>query len=232
ARHLGNVLPFGADERDGLADGHLSLCDGDLEQDAVRLGLDLLRHLVGVELEERLALLDGFALGLQPADDRAGLHALAEPRQDDLRRHGYIFPTVRLIAASTSSACGTTNASITGANGSGENFAPTRSIGASSQSNAWYWSTAATSAPKPMRVTASWATTARFVFFTDETSVSSSSGCSVRGSTTSTEMPSLSASSAAFRLSCTSRPVAITVTSSPWRCTRARPIGIGSISCG
>ena len=142
------------------------------------------------------------------------------------------MPTVRLIAASTSSACGTTKFSITGANGSGENFAPTRSIGASSQSNAWYWSTAATSAPKPIRVTASCATTARFVFFTDETSVSSSSGCSVRGSTTSTEIPSPSASSAAFRLSWTSRPVAITVTSSPSRCTRARPIGIGSISCG
>ena len=45
-------------------------------------------------------------------------------------RHGY-FPTVRLIAASTSSACGTTNCSITGANASGANFAPTRSIGAS-----------------------------------------------------------------------------------------------------
>ena len=42
------------------------------------------------------------------------------------------FPTVRLIAASTSAACGTTYCSITGANASGANFAPTRSIGASS----------------------------------------------------------------------------------------------------
>src|SRR5579884_1075954 len=40
-------------------------------------------------------------------------------------------PTVRLMAASTSSACGTTYCSITGANASGANFAPTRSIGAS-----------------------------------------------------------------------------------------------------
>ena len=31
------------------------------------------------------------------------------------------------------------------------NFEPTRSIGASSQSNAWYWITAAISAPKPLR---------------------------------------------------------------------------------
>ena len=61
--------------------------DDDLEQDAVEVGLDLLRHLVGVELVERLALLDGVALGLEPADDRAGLHALPEPGQLDLGRH-------------------------------------------------------------------------------------------------------------------------------------------------
>jgi hypothetical protein len=42
--------------------------------------------------------------------------------------------------------------------------------------------TDATSAPKPIRVIASCATTARFVFFTDSTIASSSSGCSVRGS--------------------------------------------------
>ena len=70
------------------------------------------------------------------------------------------------------------------------------------------------------------------VFFTDAIRVSSSSGCSVRGSTTSTETPSFSASAAAFSDSCTSRPVAITVTSSPSRWTRALPMGIGSSSSG
>ena len=55
-----------------------------------------------------------------------------------LAMRGAYFPTVRFIAASTSSACGTTNCSITGANASGANFDPTRSIGASSQSKAWY----------------------------------------------------------------------------------------------
>src|SRR5665647_2698926 len=63
------------------------------------------------------------------------------------------------MASSTVDACGITNDSITGANGIGVNRAPTRSIGASSQSNALYCSTAATSAPKPIRVTASCATT-------------------------------------------------------------------------
>ena len=127
---------------------------------------------------------------------------------------------------------GTTKFSITGANGIGVNFDPTRSTGASSQSNAWYWTTAATSAPKPIRTTASCATTHRFVFFTDSTIAPSSSGWSVRGSTTSTETPSFSASSAAFSASCTSRPVATTVTSSPARWTRACPSGIGSSSSG
>ena len=51
------------------------------------LGLDLLRDLLRVELVERLALLDRVALGLQPPDDRARLHALAEPRELDLSRH-------------------------------------------------------------------------------------------------------------------------------------------------
>src|SRR3712207_7465921 len=37
------------------------------------------------QLVERLALLDGVAFALQPLDDRARLHPLAEPRQLDLR---------------------------------------------------------------------------------------------------------------------------------------------------
>ena len=41
-----------------LPDRHLALGDGDREQHAARLGLDLLGRLVGVDLEERLALLD------------------------------------------------------------------------------------------------------------------------------------------------------------------------------
>ena len=73
------------------------------------------------------------------------------------------------------------------------------------------------SAPKPPRVTASCAVTARVVFFTEAMIVSSSSGSSVRGSITSTEIPSFSASSAAFSASGTIRPIAITVTSEPSR---------------
>ena len=84
----GDVLALLADDRDPLADlDLLALAGEDLEQHAAGLGLDLLRHLVRVELVERLALLDLVALRLQPADDRAGLHALPEPRKADVNRH-------------------------------------------------------------------------------------------------------------------------------------------------
>src|SRR5262249_4664690 len=207
-----NGLPFAPDHCDRVPHRYLALGDGDPEEDAARLRLDLLRRFVGVDLVERLALLDALPLGLQPPDDRAALHPLAEPGQLDVGGH-QARARVLFTAARTSAGCGTTNCSIAGANASGANFAPTRSIGASSPSNACSCSTAATSAPNPIRVTASWATTARFVFLTDSTSVSTSSGWSVRGSTISTEMPSLSASSAALSARCTSGPVAMTVTS-------------------
>ena len=83
-----DVLTLVADEGDRAADLDLAGVDDDLQQDAVGLRLDLLRHLVGVELVEGLALLDRIALALEPLDDRAGLHALAEPRELDLGRHG------------------------------------------------------------------------------------------------------------------------------------------------
>ena len=68
---------------------HLDVALGhdDLGQHAVELGLHLLRDLVGVELVERLSLRDGLALGLEPAHDDAGLHALAEARKLDVGRH-------------------------------------------------------------------------------------------------------------------------------------------------
>jgi hypothetical protein len=85
--HRRHVLVLGADDPDGRADVDLAVGDDDLQEDAVGLGLDLLRHLVGVELVERLALRDGVTLGLQPAHDRPGLHALAQPRKLDLGGH-------------------------------------------------------------------------------------------------------------------------------------------------
>ena len=73
----------------------------DPQQDARGIGLDLLRHLLGVDLVERLALRDLVSLGLQPADDRRGLHPLAEPGELDLSRHR--IPTVRCRSAASTS---------------------------------------------------------------------------------------------------------------------------------
>ena len=83
----GHVFALAADEGDRPPHLDLAGVDDDLQQDAVGLGLDLLGHLVRVQLVERLALLDRLALALQPLDDRAGLHPLAQPRQLDLGRH-------------------------------------------------------------------------------------------------------------------------------------------------
>jgi hypothetical protein len=82
-----DLLALLADHGDRLADGHFPFLNGDLEQDPGEVGLDLLGDLVGVELVERLALLHLVALGLEPLDDRPGLHPLAEPRQLHLIGH-------------------------------------------------------------------------------------------------------------------------------------------------
>ena len=77
----GDVLALVADEGDRAADLDLAGVDDDLEQDAVGLGLDLLRHLVRVELVERLALLDRLEVVGAPEFDVAprdtGVHRAA-----------------------------------------------------------------------------------------------------------------------------------------------------------
>src|SRR5581483_3783062 len=85
-RHLGRflrryLLALLADPGDGAADRRLAFRHRDLEQHAAEVGLDLLRHLVGVHLEQRLALPHALALRLEPARDRPRLHALAQPWQ-------------------------------------------------------------------------------------------------------------------------------------------------------
>ena len=126
-----NGLPRLPDQRDQLAYGHLGALElDDLQQDAVGVGLDLLGDLLGVELVERLSLAHRVAFGLEPADDDAALHSLPEAGQRDLGCH-QALASVRLTAAITSSSCGMTNCSMTGANGIGVKAEPTRSIGAS-----------------------------------------------------------------------------------------------------
>ncbi len=100
-RDVRKGLAFASDDCNRLTHRHLALDHGDPEEDAARLGLDLLGRLVGVDLEQRLALLDGVTLGLEPTDDRAALHPLPEPRELDVGGH-QARATVFLIAARTS----------------------------------------------------------------------------------------------------------------------------------
>ena len=74
--------------------------------------------------------------------------------------------------------------------------------------------------------------TARPVFRTERRMAGVSIGTSVRGSTTSNEMPSASNSSAAFSASRTIFEMATTVTSDPSRFTSASPMGITYSSSG
>ncbi len=69
-------------------------------------------------------------------------------------------------------------------------------------------------------------TSARPVFATDSRIVGRSSGTSVRGSITSSEMPSRASVSAAVSASRTREPMATTVRSLPSRRTAACPNGI------
>jgi hypothetical protein len=59
------------DDGDRRADLDLALGDDDLDEPPVHLRLDLLGHLVGVELVQRFALLHRVSFGLQPAHDHA-----------------------------------------------------------------------------------------------------------------------------------------------------------------
>ena len=105
-------------------------------------------------------------------------------------------------------------------------FGPaTRALGASRSSKQSSMITHASHAPALPRMGPSSAMIARWVFRTDATRPSRSSGTRLLGSTTSTEIPSPASRLAASRLSPTMRAVAITVTSVPWRFTSARPSG-------
>ena len=71
--------------RDHVAEpGRLVLTDRDLAEHAVDLGLVHDRGLVGLDLDERLALRDRIARLLEPAQDDGLLHRVREPRHHDV----------------------------------------------------------------------------------------------------------------------------------------------------
>src|SRR5207253_3113806 len=127
---------------------------------------------------------------------------LGEFRHDDLgdghRQLPFALQT-RRIAAAILSFEGVLSFSRFRAYGMGALAPVTRSTGASRSSKACSVMNAAISEPMPANPAPASTTTARWVLRTEPTMVAVSMGRSVRGSTISTEIPSLLSSSAASR---------------------------------
>src|SRR6185369_8352399 len=175
--------------------------------------------LVGRHLDHRLVLGDVVADFDVPRDDLGGDRAFAEIRK--LHHMAAHFASiVAFNAAATRAWPG--KYSHSNACGYGVSQPATRAIGASRCQKHSSWMVARISAPKPAKRVASCATTQRPVFFTERTSVSSSSGTIVRRSITSASMPS---DCAAAIQTCTIVPYVMIVTCLPARTISAVPIG-------
>src|SRR6185295_11539774 len=212
------------DDADQVSHRHLpALAHDDLAQHAGPEGLDLHVGLVGLDLRDHVAALDRVALLLQPLDDLAGLHRVRQLGHQDLGDHRL---HTRRIAATILALDGVFSSSRFLAYGIGAFSPVTRSIGASRSSKASSWISAAISEPMPANPAPASSTIARCVLRTEPTMVSVSMGRSVRGSTISTEMPSLASSSAASRARYIMPMYATTVTSVPSRRMTALPRGI------
>src|SRR6476660_9960181 len=145
--------------------------------------------------------------------------AWAAAEYDDVEI-GHALATSRSVCA-ISAGCGIVASSSAGLVGTGVFFAVIRATGWSKCQKHFSCTSAAISEPNPSLRAASCRTTARAVFLTDVTIVSMSSGTNVRISTTSTEIPSLSNSSATSTPCDTPAEYVIKVTSRPSRTTLA-----------
>src|SRR2546425_1113018 len=134
---------------------------------------DLKRHLVGLDLQQRLILLDPPACRDQPLDDRSLRNTLAELRHDDVSRHlaslfvhryslivktladsrltvnAHQYAASFLAAATMSLTLGKKNSSKGVLNGTGVSGAATRTISSSILSQQTSARTPAISAPSP-----------------------------------------------------------------------------------
>ena len=127
----GSGLVGPEDEGDRLADGDDVAClRGHLAQDAGSRRLDLDGGLVGLDLEERVALPDRVAGRPEPLQDLAGVLRQLERRHDDAGRHQAPLQSAR-AASNTLFSVGTVRSSRTGENGTGTSMAPMRLTGAS-----------------------------------------------------------------------------------------------------
>src|SRR5215218_8928882 len=88
-----------ADSGDDLADGERRALLGDDLEGPVGVGLVRHRRLVGLDLDELLALGDIVAVGLEPLEDRALLHGVGQARHGDV---GHARDAICRAAASAS----------------------------------------------------------------------------------------------------------------------------------
>ena len=160
-------------------------------KDAAVDGLDVLDGLVAFDAEERLAGADGLAVLLQPGDEGAFLHGPAQARNDDLDGHrSLIPPSGREWPGRCRPRAGPPPSPAAGCRASGVKAPFSRRIGASRSSKPASATCAAISAPMPQGANASSTISSRPVFCDRGRIVSVSSGETVRGSISSTEMPS------------------------------------------
>ena len=108
-------LPGREHDRDDRADGHLgALRDADGGERSAGGRLDLDRHLVGLDLEQRLALCHRLAVLLEPAQDLAGLLGHAERRHDHVSRHAILRRRPRRRRRRRASGCSGSTSSRAG----------------------------------------------------------------------------------------------------------------------
>src|SRR5581483_1918339 len=166
-----------------------------LPQDSRAGGGNLHRHLVRLDLNQRLVLSNRFANLFQPPQDlRTSAFGLFF-RSTDFQRHGHETQTLancRMVRMMRSG-LGTAASSNTGLWGLGMSGMVRRSMGASRLKKASLANTAAISAPKPAVTLSSCTTRQRRVFSTDAITAGLSQGESVRRSITSTSTPDAAA---------------------------------------
>ena len=231
----GRDLPIREDDSDDRAHGMGLSHPGTVVKGAGDLRGDVGVELVGAEDEHDLVTLDSGSVGDRPLDDRALLHGHAELGDDHVGRHGgrLLLPDQRAYLGG--------NASRVGDVGLLEHRAERHRAERRAQAG-----DRSIEIVEPVlgdlrrELGADAAEADRFLHHersvragaTDSSTVGRSKGCKVRGSTTSTEIPSASSAVAASSASVTMRPCATIVTSVPGRTTAATPSGTSYGSAG
>src|SRR5207302_2307437 len=186
------------------------------------------RHLVGLDVEQRLVRLHGVADLLVPVGHRSFGHGLAELRHDHVHRSSPFYAArlkTRFTSATMRATVGTTASSSWSAEGKGTCGVVILMIGPLRELKASSCMIEAISAPQPHRRGFSSTVNTRPVRADSASIVFASSGTRQRTSITVTLIPSAASASAAFSALGTIAASAMIVASAPVRSTLAFPRG-------